>query len=248
MAIFIKNREQIELMRAAARIVRDTHKMLEGCVKPGVTTQELDKMADEFIRSRDAVPSFQGYRGFPAAICVSINEEVIHGIPGKKKLCEGDICSIDIGTVYKGYHGDAARTYKVGVVKDAHRKLTEATERCFFEGMRFATAGRHLREVSEAVQQYVESEGFTVVREYVGHGIGSVMHEEPQIPNYRTQTRGPRLAKNMTLAFEPMVNEGACDIKVLNDGFTVVTKDGMYSAHYENTVLITDGEPDILTL
>ena len=248
MAIPIKNAEQIQKMRVTGQIVARTHEMLEAIVKPGITTKELDKIAAEFIKSQGATPSFKNYRGFPANICTSVNDEVIHGIPGLKKLLSGDIISIDIGAFKDGFHGDAARTYRVGEVSSEVDRLIKVTEQCFFAGIRFAKAGCHLHQICAAIEQYVDAHGFCVVREYVGHGVGKQMHEDPQIPNHKQQSRGPRLAKGMTLAIEPMVNMGNHEIKVLKDGYTVATKDGMHSAHYENTVLITDGEPDLLTI
>jgi methionyl aminopeptidase len=253
MAIIVKNREQIEFMRESNQIVARTHELLEKHVRAGILTEELDAIADDYIRSQGAIPSFKGYfgsapTGFPGSICISINEEVIHGIPGLKKLKNGDIVSIDIGAVKNGYHGDAARTFKVGEVSAIRNKLIEVTQNCFFKAIEFAKAGRHLHEICAAVQNYAETNGFSVVRDYVGHGVGRQMHEEPQIPNYKQAGRGPRLFKGMTLAIEPMVNEGTCDVVVLRDHWTVVTKDRKCSAHYENTIAITDGAPDILSL
>jgi len=253
MAIIVKNKEQIACMRESSQIVARTHEMLGKHIRAGISTKELDSIADDYIRSQGAVPSFKGYfgsaaKGFPGSICVSVNEEVIHGIPSLKKLKNGDIVSIDIGAVKKGYHGDAARTYKVGEVSEIREKLVEVTRDCFFKAMEYAKAGRHLHEICAAVQDTAEAEGFSVVREYVGHGVGRQMHEEPQIPNYRQAGRGPRLFKGMTLAIEPMVNEGTHEVLVLKDHWTVVTRDRKCSAHYENTIVITDGAPDILTI
>ena len=248
MAITIKNEKQIEYMKIAGRITGETLNLLETKIDVGISTKELDKIAEDYIRSKGAVPSFKGYGGFPASICASVNEEVIHGIPGKKILKNGDIISIDVGAYINGFHGDAARTFIVGDVSDEAKKLIEVTRQSFFEGIKFAKEGSHLHQISAAVQEYVESNGFSVVRDYVGHGIGSDMHEAPQIPNYKTNSRGPRLCKGMTLAIEPMVNAGDFKVKVLADKWTVVTKDKRLSAHYENTILITDGEPEILTL
>lgn len=248
MAITIKNDKQIEYMRIAGRITGEVLNLLESKICEGITTKELDKIAEEFIRDRGAVPSFKGYGGFPASICASVNEEVIHGIPGKRKLKNGDIISVDVGAYINGYHGDAARTFVVGEASSEARRLIDVTKQSFFEGIKFAKQGCHLHEISAAVQQYAEANGFSVVRDYVGHGIGTDMHESPQIPNYKTGSRGPRLCKGMTLAIEPMINAGDFKIKVLSDGWTVITKDEKLSAHYENTVLITDGEPEILTL
>jgi len=253
MAIIIKNNEQIELMRESNRIVARTHELLRKYIRAGVTTKELDAIADEYIRGQGAVPSFKGYMGssttgFPGSICVSVNEEVIHGIPGLKKLRDGDIVSIDIGTVKNGYHGDAARTFEVGEAPEIRKRLIKTTQNCFFKAIEYAKAGRHLHEICAAVQETAEAGGFSVVRDYVGHGVGRQMHEEPQIPNYKQAGRGPRLYKGMTLAIEPMVNEGAYEVVILKDHWTVVTRDRKCSAHYENTVAVTDGAPDILSL
>lgn len=252
MGIFVKNAEQIQQMRIASKIVSDTHSLLERNIRPGISTKELNIIAEEYIRGCGAEPSFLGYKmtgdGFPAAICVSINEQVIHGIPGLRRLKNGDIVSIDIGAYIGKFHGDAARTYTVGTVSPENNMLVEVTKQSFFEAMKFASHGKHLHEMSFAVEDYVQRYGFSVVREFCGHGVGRKMHEDPQIPHYKQQSRGPRLQKGMTLAIEPMVTMGKPDIRILNDNWTVVTKDGKYAAHYENTVLITDGEPDILTL
>lgn len=248
MAITIKNEKQIEYMRIAGRITGEVLNLLETKIKEGITTKELDKIAEEYIRSQGAIPSFKGYGGFPATICASVNEELIHGIPGSKTLKNGDIISIDVGAYINGFHGDAARTFAVGEISAEAKKLIDVTKDSFFEGIKFAKAGNHLSEISGAIQDYVEANGFSIVRDYVGHGIGSEMHEAPQIPNYRTNVRGPRLCKGMALAIEPMVNVGDFKVKVLADKWTVITKDKKLSAHYENTVLITDGEPELLTL
>ncbi|MCL2461176.1 MAG: type I methionyl aminopeptidase [Defluviitaleaceae bacterium] len=255
MSISIKNHEQIALMRKANRIVAETHALLEKHMKSGVTTAELNRMADEFIRSKDAIPSFLGVPSmieggipYPGAVCISINEEVIHGIPGLKKLKDGDIVSVDIGAEYKGFNGDAARTHAVGETSPERLRLIEVTRNSFFEGIRHARQNAHLRDISGAIQDYVENNGFSVVREFTGHGIGREMHEAPEIPNFRTKSRGPRLFPGMTLAIEPMVNMGTYDVEILSDDWTVVTRDGKCSAHYENTILITDGEPEILSI
>ncbi|HZK57021.1 MAG TPA: type I methionyl aminopeptidase [Clostridia bacterium] len=245
--IFIKSRNEIELMREAGRIVAQAHELIGKAIRPGVTTEELDQIAEKHILKQDAFPAFKGYRGFPASICASINHEVVHGIPGPKKLEEGDIISIDIGSVYKGYYGDAARTHAVGEISQRAQELIKVTKESFYEGIKFAKEGCRLSDISHAVQTHVEKHGFSVVRNYVGHGIGTNMHEEPQIPNYGLPGRGPRLKSGMVLAIEPMVNIGTYDVKVLSDGWTVVTLDGEYSAHYENTIAITDEEPEILT-
>lgn len=248
MSIKIKNSEQIQKMRIAGGIVAKTHELLKSYIKPGVSTKELDKIAEEYILSQGAVPSFKNYNGFPASICVSVNEEVIHGIPGIRKLRDGDIVGIDIGAYINGFHGDAARTHGVGNISPENQKLIDVTQQSFFEGIRFAKENCHLNEISSAIQEYVEKNGFSVVREYVGHGVGKDLHEGPEIPNYRRPSRGPRLCRGMTLAIEPMVNTGTYEIQVLNDNWTIVTKDKKCSAHYENTVLITDGEPELLTI
>jgi len=248
MGIFIKNDSQIALMRTASQICAKTHELLASYLKPGLTTAELDKIAEEYIRGQGATPTFLGYRGFPAAICTSVNEQVIHGIPGLTRLKSGDIISIDIGVCYRRFHGDAARTHAVGVIDQEHQRLIDVTRESFFEGMRYAKQGHHLHEISAVIDDYVTSRGFSVVREWCGHGIGRQLHEDPQIPHYKQENRGPRLSRGMTLAIEPMINMGSHDLSMLDDTWTVVTQDGKYSAHYENTILITTGEPEILTL
>ena len=245
--IYIKSRNEIELMREAGRIVAQAHELIKEAIKPGITTEELDQIAEKHILKVGAAPAFKGYKGFPASICASVNHEVVHGIPGPRKLEEGDIISIDIGSVYKGYYGDAARTHAVGEISPRARELIEVTRESFYEGIKFAKEGYRLSDISHAVQSHVEKHGFSVVRNYVGHGIGTGMHEEPQIPNYGPPGKGPRLKSGMVLAIEPMVNIGTYDVKVLSDGWTVETLDGEYSAHYENTIAITDEEPEILT-
>lgn len=248
MAITIKSPEQIEKMRVAGDILRRLDLVLRAEIKAGITTKELDTIAEDFIRSCGAVPSFKGYGGFPGSICISVNEEVIHGIPGSRKLKNGDVVSIDMGSYIDGYHGDAARTYGVGEITEADQKLIDVTKQSFFEGIKFAKAGNHLYDISTAIQKYVESNGFSVVRDFVGHGIGRHLHEDPAVPNYKQMGRGVKLQKGMVLAIEPMVNAGGYEVKVLKDGWTTVTRDGSRAAHYENTVYITDGEPEILTL
>ena len=247
MAITIKTEEQIEKMRVAGQILARLDEILRAEIKPGVSTKHLDAIAEEYIRSQGAVPSFKGYSGFPASICASINEEVVHGIPSHRTLRDGDIISIDMGSYINGYHGDCARTYGVGEISEKDKKLIEITRQSFFEGIKYARAGCHLHEIG-AAQKYVEANGFGVVRDYVGHGIGRNMHEDPAIPNYRQIGRGPKLLKGMVLAVEPMVTTGSYDVRVLDDGWTAVTADGLNAAHYENTLVITDGEPEILTL
>ncbi len=248
MAITIKTEEQIEKMRAAGKILVDLDEVLRELIKPGVTTKELDSVAEKFIRDRGAIPSFKGYGGFPGSICTSVNEEIVHGIPSKRRLKEGDIISIDMGSIIYGFNGDCARTYGVGNISPEDQKLIDVTKQSFFEGIKFAKAGCHLFDISAAVQDYVEPFGFGIVRDYVGHGIGRHMHEDPAIPNYRQRGRGPKLLKGMCLAIEPMVTAGTYEVKVLEDEWTAVTRDGKNAAHYENTVYITDGEPEILTL
>ena len=246
--ISIKSPREIELMRIAGRIVAETHELLSKAIRPGITTLELDTIAEEFIRKRGAIPAFKDYNGFPASICSSINEQVVHGIPGPTVLKDGDIIGIDIGAVYDGYYGDAARTYGIGRIDKETERLLKVTEESFFKGIEYALPGNRLSDISHSIQKHVESNGFSVVRDFVGHGIGRNMHEDPQIPNYGLPHKGPRLAAGMALAIEPMVNQGKYAVKVREDGWTVVTADGKPSAHYENTIVITNGKPEILTL
>jgi methionyl aminopeptidase len=235
-------------MRESGKILAQVLEELEGYVKPGISTFDIDKRCHEIITSYGCIPSFLNYNGFPASICISVNDEVVHGIPSMKNILrDGDIVSLDCGVIYKGYHSDAARTIPVGEITNEAKKLIEVTRQSFYEGIKFAKEGKHLHEISEAIQKYVESFGFSVVRDLVGHGIGSNLHEEPQIPNFKQRNRGPKLASGMTLAIEPMVNAGRYDVYWMDDDWTVVTEDGSLSAHYENTILITDGEPEILT-
>ncbi|MBC7958768.1 MAG: type I methionyl aminopeptidase [Vallitaleaceae bacterium] len=249
MAIQIKNEQEIVLMRQAGKIVAQTHQLLEEKIRVGMTTFELDQIAEEFIRSKDAISSFKGYNGYPASICVSINSEVVHGIPSKsRKISDGDVVSIDIGAIYKGYHGDAARTHCAGFVSEEAKHLIKITRESFYEGLKKAKAGNHLHEISEAIQRYVEDNGCSVVRDLVGHGIGKDLHEEPQIPNYKPIGRGPKLQSGMTLAIEPMVNSGRYEVRILEDDWTVVTLDRSLSAHYENTILITEDGYELLTV
>lgn len=245
--IQIKSPHEIELMRRAGRITAAARALAGAMVTPGVTTKEIDEAVYRFIKSQGAVPSFLNYGGFPGSACISVNEEVIHGIPGGRKLREGDIVSIDVGAYFGGFHGDCAATYPCGKVSPEAEKLIEVTEKSFYEGIKYARLGYRISDISHAIQEYVESHGFSVVRDYIGHGVGSSLHEEPEVPNYGEKGYGPRLISGMTLAVEPMVNEGGPEIKVLSDRWTVVTADGSLSAHYENTVLITEGEPEILT-
>ena len=216
-------------------------------VKPGVTTQEINDAVERFIRQQGAVPSFLHYNGYPASACISVNDEIIHGIPGKRVLQEGDIVSVDVGAYIGGFHGDCAATFPCGRISPEAQRLIDVTRQSFFEGIRFAREGQRLQDVSSAIQSYVEENGFSVVREYVGHGVGAKMHESPEIPNYGRPGHGPRLLRGMTLAIEPMVNAGSAAITQLSDGWTVKTADGKWAAHYENTILITDGAPEILT-
>lgn len=251
--ITIKSERELELMRKAGRIVMMAHYRIRELVAPGVTTRELDRAAEEVIRKAGAIPSFKGvpcpYGGidFPASLCASVNNEVIHGIPNDRPLKEGDIISVDIGAIYEGYHGDAARTFEVGKVSPEAHRLVTVTRESFYKGLEMVREGMHIRDISRVIQQYVEQNGFSVVRDFVGHGIGKEMHEPPQIPHYVTRERGPRLQKGMTIAIEPMVNQGTWQVELLNDNWTVVTKDGKLSAHYENTVAVTGNEPEILT-
>ena len=246
--IYIKSRNEIETMRQAGKIVAQTHELLKKAIRPGITTKELDEIAETFIIKQGAIPAFKGYGGFPASICTSINHEVVHGIPGVKTLEDGDIISIDIGALYDGYYGDAAKTHGVGEISQEAERLIKVTRQSFYEGIRYATEEYRLSDISHAIQTYVEQQGFSVVRNYVGHGIGTEMHEEPQIPNYGPAGKGPRLKAGMVLAIEPMINIGTYEVKVLADGWTVVTLDGKYSSHYEHTIAITEGEPEILTI
>ena len=246
--IIIKSKDEIAQMKAAGAILAKTLEVIERSVKPGMSTKELDRIAEDFIRSCGGTPTFKGYGGFTGAICISLDDEVIHGIPGKKLIQNGSLLKVDVGVTYKGFCSDAARTYAIGHVSEEATKLMNVTQQSFFKGIEFARAGNHLSDISHAIQTYVESFGFSVVRDFVGHGIGKNLHEGPSIPNYGEKGRGPRLREGMALAIEPMVNAGTFQVKVLDDGWTVKTKDGRLSAHYENTVAITDGEPEILTM
>ena len=246
--IIIKNGEELANMRQACKITAAARALAGEMVRPGVTTREIDKAVREFIVSQGAKPSFLHYNGFPASTCISVNSTVIHGIPGSYVLQEGDIVSVDVGAYYKGFHGDCAATYPCGTISADAQKLIDVTKQSFFEGIRFATRGHRVSDISHAVQKHVESNGFSVVRTFVGHGVGAQLHEEPEVPNFGAPGRGPRLLPGMTLAIEPMVNAGCHDVRILKDKWTVVTADGALSAHYENTVLITDGEPEILTV
>lgn len=249
MAVTIKSPREIELMREAGRILAKTHEELAKNLRPGMSTWDIDHMGEEIIRSYGCIPSFKNYNGYPASICVSVNDEVVHGIPHKEHfLDEGDIVSLDAGVIYKGYHSDAARTYGIGEIDDDAKKLIEVTRQSFFEGIKFAKAGNHLNDISAAIQKYAESFGFGVVRDLVGHGIGSHLHEDPEIPNFARKRKGILLHPGMTLAIEPMITEGSYEVVWLDDDWTVMTEDGGWAAHYENTILITEGEPEILSL
>ncbi|MGL4848393.1 MAG: type I methionyl aminopeptidase [Clostridium sp.] len=246
--IFLKNESEISKMRAAGRIVGETLLLLEKSIKPGISTAELNRIADEFITSQGAKPSFKGLYGFPAALCISVNNEIIHGIPGKYVLKDGDIVSVDCGAYLDGFHGDAARTFPVGQVTEEAQKLIDVTRQSFFEGVKYAEKGKRLSDVSHAIQSYAESHGFSVVKNFVGHGIGRDLHEDPEVPNFGNPGKGPLLNNGMVLAIEPMINAGSFRTKTLSDGWTVVTSDGSLSAHYENTVAILPDGPEILTL
>ena len=246
--ITLKSSHEIQLMRQAGRITAAARALAGAMVAPGVSTREIDKAVYRFITSQGAVPSFLHYNGYPASVCISVNDEVIHGIPGHRVLREGDIVSVDVGAYKDGFHGDCAATYPCGEISGEARRLIEVTRQSCFEGLRYAREGYRLPDLSGAIQKYVESNGFSVVREYVGHGIGSKMHEAPEVPNYVEPRMGrPRFLRGMTIAVEPMVNAGGAAVKVMPDGWTVKTADGRLSAHYENTILITDGEPELLT-
>ena len=245
--ITLKSAHEIELMRRAGKITAAARALAGEMVKPGVTTQEIDRAVEHFIRKQGAVPSFLHYQGYPASVCISVNDEIIHGIPGSRVLQEGDIVSCDVGAYIGGFHGDCAATFPCGRISPEAQNLIDVTRQSFFEGIRFAREGCRLYDISAAIQAYVEEHGFSIVREYVGHGVGTQMHEAPEIPNYGHPGRGPRLLRGMTLAIEPMVNAGTAAIRQMPDGWTVRTADGKWAAHYENTILITDGEPEILT-
>lgn len=245
--IIIKNEREIEAMKEACRISAGALKVAGEAVEPGVTTAEIDKLAYDYIKSQGAEPNFLGYGGFPGTACISINDEIIHGIPGHRKIKNGDIVSIDLGAKIGGYNGDNAATFAAGDISDEAKRLMEATKQSLYEGIKMAVAGNRIGDISYAVQQYVEARGYSVVREYVGHGVGASLHEEPEVPNFGRPSHGPRLIPGMTLAIEPMVNFGGPEVKVLKDKWTVVTKDGSLSAHFEHSVLITSDGPVILT-
>lgn len=246
--IILKSPRELEKMRAANKIVAETHAYLAEHLEAGISTVEIDRLGEEFIKKAGGIPSFKGYHGYPAALCISINEEVVHGIPSKKRIIEeGDLVSIDIGVYYDGFHGDAARSYGIGRISEEAERLIKVTEESFFAGIKKALLGNRLTDISHAIQKHAESNGFSVVRDYVGHGIGQKMHEDPQVPNFGKPNRGPLLKAGMTLAIEPMINLGTYRVKTLDDGWTVVTADGMLSAHYENTIAITEEGPEILS-
>lgn len=249
MAVTIKSSREIELMREAGKILAKTHDELEKNLKPGMSTWDIDRIGEEIIRSYGCIPSFKNYNGYPASICVSVNDEVVHGIPHKKHyIQEGDIVSLDAGVIYKGYHSDAARTHGIGEISEEAKKLIEVTRQSFFEGIKFAKPGNHLNDISTAIQKYAESFGYGVVRDLVGHGIGAHLHEDPEVPNFARKRKGILLQPGMTLAIEPMINAGSYDVVWMDDDWTVVTEDGSLSAHYENTILITEDGPEILSM
>lgn len=249
MAVSIKSAREIELMREAGRILAMVHEELGKAIHPGMSTLEIDILGERLIRSYDCIPNFLHYNGYPASICVSVNEEVVHGIPSKKRILkEGDIVSLDAGLIYKGYHSDAARTHAVGKISPEAQKLMDETKNSFYAGIKMAKAGNHLHDISNAIDAYISQFGYGIVRELVGHGIGTQLHEDPQIPNFAQERRGIKLRPGMTLAIEPMINMGRADVEFLDDDWTVAAADGLPSAHYENTILITEGEPEILTI
>ena len=249
MAVSIKSAREIELMRESCKLLADVFHNMEQAIRPGISTLDIDKLGEKLIRAHGCVPNFLNYNGYPASICVSVNNEVVHGIPSKHRILqEGDIVSLDAGLIYHGYHSDAARTHAVGKISPEAEKLIEVTKQSFFEGIKMAKAGNHLYDISNAIDAYVSRFGYGIVRDLVGHGIGTSLHEDPQIPNFAQRRRGIKLQPGMTLAIEPMINAGSWEVEWLDDDWTVVTVDGSLSAHYENTVLITEGEPEILTL
>lgn len=249
MAVSIKTAREIELMRQSCRLLEDVFAQMAATIRPGISTKEIDRLGEKLIRAHGCEPNFLNYNGYPASICVSVNDEVVHGIPHEDHILqEGDIVSLDAGLIYKGYHSDMARTFAVGEVSEAAKKLIEVTRQSFFEGIKKAYAGNHLYDISNAIDAYVTPLGYGIVRDLVGHGIGTKLHEDPQIPNFAQKRKGILLQPGMTLAIEPMINQGRADVEWLDDDWTVVTEDGLLSAHYENTVLITDGEPEILTM
>ena len=249
MSILIKSEREIDLIRKSCKLLAQVHEELKDYIRPGISSKDIDIYGEKLIRDLGCEPNFKNYNGYPASICVSINEEVVHGIPNKKKIIkEGDIVSLDCGLIYKGYHSDAARTYGVGKISNELQELIDRTKKSFFEGIAYAKEGNHLFDISNAIDDYISQFGYGIVRDLTGHGVGTALHEDPQIPNFRQKRRGPKLQAGMTLAIEPMINLGRSDVEWLDDDWTVVTEDGLPSAHYENTILITDGEPEILTI
>jgi len=249
MPVLVKSSGEIERMREAGRILAVTHEELGKAIRPGISTLDIDRLGEEIIRSFGCIPSFLNYNGYPASICVSVNDEVVHGIPNKHRIIkDGDIVSLDAGVIYRGYHSDAARTYGVGEISKEAVNLIEVTKQCFFEGIKFAKEGNHLHDISAAIHDYANKFGYGVVRALVGHGIGAHLHEEPEIPNFKQARKGIKLKAGMTLAIEPMINAGHYEVVLLDDDWTVVTEDGSLSAHYENTVLITNSDPEILSI
>ncbi len=247
--IIIKSDDEIKKIAHASRIVAETLKLLEKVIKPGISTKDIESFANNIIEKRGATPAFKGYKGFPGSLCISINNEVVHGIPSKKRMLNaGDIVGIDLGVICDGFIGDAARTYPVSEISDAAKRLLKVTEDALYVGISKAEPTNRVSDISSSIQKYVESNGFSVVRAFVGHGIGRELHEEPQIPNFGEPNKGPRLKKGMVLAIEPMINKGGYEVKVLRDGWTVVTADGSLSAHFEHTIAITDNGPEILTI
>lgn len=246
--ISIKTQREIEIMRKAGQITAEARRLAGEAVKPGVTTREIDRIVHDYILSQGATPSFLGYGGFPGSACISVNDVVIHGIPGDLVIQEGDIVSVDVGAYWGGFHGDCAATFPCGEIDEQSRKLLEVTRQSFFEGIKFAKRGYRVSDIGHAVQEYVEANGFSVVRDFVGHGVGEKLHEEPEVPNFGRAGRGPRLMPGMVIAVEPMVNAGTFEVRVMEDRWTTRTADGSRAAHFENTLLITDGEPEILTV
>lgn len=248
MAIIIKSHREIELMKEAGRILAITHEEIRKIIKPGISTYDIDKLGEEVIRSYGCVPSFLNYNGYPASICTSVNDEVVHGIPSKDRILqEGDIISLDAGVIYKGYHSDSARTYPVGKVSEKAERLMKVTKESFFEGLKMCRDGNHVNDISKAVFDYITARGYSAVRDLVGHGVGASLHEAPEVPNFTRPRKGPKLKAGMTIAVEPMINVGTYEVEWLDDDWTVVTVDGELSSHYENTILITEGDPVILS-
>lgn len=246
--ISIKNASELAIMRKACKITAAARALAGEMVRPGMTTKQIDRAVHDYIVSQGATPSFLHYSGYPASACISVNNTVIHGIPDGRVLREGDIVSVDVGACWHGFHGDCAATFACGSITSEAQKLIDVTKQSFFEGVKFAREGNRVSDISHAVQTYIEANGFSVVRSFVGHGVGEHLHEEPEVPNFGKPGRGPRLVRGMTIAVEPMVNVGTYEVRILKDGWTTVTADGKLSAHYENTLLITDGEPEILTV